>query len=75
VQALAEWHTWATQQVQAFQRASSAVEGRTGYGRNGILISEAYQHGGTRCGRSCLTALAVLQMGRRLRRGLRTVRE
>jgi hypothetical protein len=26
--ALEEWHTWATQQVQAFQRASSAVEGR-----------------------------------------------
>ena len=29
-QALEEWHTWATQQVQAFQRASSAVEGRNG---------------------------------------------
>jgi hypothetical protein len=28
--ALEEWHTWATQQVQAFQRASSAVEGRNG---------------------------------------------
>jgi hypothetical protein len=26
--ALEEWHTWATQQVHAFQRASSAVEGR-----------------------------------------------
>jgi hypothetical protein len=30
VQALADWHTWATQQVRAFQRASSAVEGRNG---------------------------------------------
>jgi Family of unknown function (DUF6399)/IclR helix-turn-helix domain len=30
VQALEEWHTWAAQQVQAFQRASSAVEGRNG---------------------------------------------
>jgi Family of unknown function (DUF6399) len=29
-QALEDWHTWATQQVQAFQRASSAVEGRNG---------------------------------------------
>ena len=29
-QALEEWHTWATQQVHAFQRASSAVEGRNG---------------------------------------------
>jgi len=28
--ALEEWHTWATQQVQAFQRASSAAEGRNG---------------------------------------------
>jgi hypothetical protein len=28
--ALEEWHTWATQQVHAFQRASSAVEGRNG---------------------------------------------
>jgi hypothetical protein len=27
-QALEEWHTWATHQVHAFQRASSAVEGR-----------------------------------------------
>jgi hypothetical protein len=26
--ALEEWHTWATQQVHALQRASSAVEGR-----------------------------------------------
>jgi len=29
-QALEDWHTWATQQVRAFQRASSAVEGRNG---------------------------------------------
>ncbi len=29
-QALEDWHTWATQQVHAFQRASSAVEGRNG---------------------------------------------
>ena len=28
--ALGEWHAWATRQVQAFQRASSAVEGRNG---------------------------------------------
>ena len=28
--ALEEWHAWATQQVHAFQRASSAVEGRNG---------------------------------------------
>ena len=28
--ALEEWHTWATQQVHAFQRASSAAEGRNG---------------------------------------------
>jgi Family of unknown function (DUF6399)/IclR helix-turn-helix domain len=28
--AMEEWHTWATQQVHAFQRASSAVEGRNG---------------------------------------------
>jgi Family of unknown function (DUF6399) len=26
-----EWHLWATQRVQAFQRPSSAVEGRNGY--------------------------------------------
>jgi len=26
-----EWHLWATQRVQAFQRTSSAVEGRNGY--------------------------------------------
>jgi hypothetical protein len=31
VQALGEWHLWATQQVHAFQHASSAVEGRNGY--------------------------------------------
>ena len=30
-QALEEWGAWATRQVQAFQRASSAVEGRNGY--------------------------------------------
>jgi hypothetical protein len=30
-QALEDWQTWATQQVAAFQRASSAVEGRNGY--------------------------------------------
>jgi Family of unknown function (DUF6399)/IclR helix-turn-helix domain len=30
LQALGEWHAWATRQVQAFQRASSAVEGRNG---------------------------------------------
>jgi len=29
-QALEAWHTWATQPVQALQRASSAVEGRNG---------------------------------------------
>jgi Family of unknown function (DUF6399) len=29
-QALEEWHTWAAPQVQALQRASSAVEGRNG---------------------------------------------
>jgi hypothetical protein len=28
--ALEAWHTWATQQVHAFQRTSSAVEGRNG---------------------------------------------
>ena len=27
---LADWHAWATEQVTAFQRASSAVEGRNG---------------------------------------------
>ena len=27
---LEDWHMWVTQQVQAFQRASSAVEGRNG---------------------------------------------
>jgi hypothetical protein len=30
-QALGDWYTWATRQVQAFQRASSAVEGRNSY--------------------------------------------
>jgi Family of unknown function (DUF6399) len=30
-QALGDWYAWATRQVQAFQRASSAVEGRNGY--------------------------------------------
>jgi hypothetical protein len=29
-QALTDWYTWARQQVHAFQRASSAVEGRNG---------------------------------------------
>ena len=29
-QVLEDWHTWATQRVKAFQRASSAVEGRNG---------------------------------------------
>ena len=29
-QVLEDWHAWAMQQVQAFQRASSAVEGRNG---------------------------------------------
>jgi hypothetical protein len=28
---LAEWQVWATDRVNAFQRASSAVEGRNGY--------------------------------------------
>ena len=28
---LAGWKTWATEHVQTFQRASSAVEGRNGY--------------------------------------------
>jgi Family of unknown function (DUF6399) len=30
-QALEDWQAWATPQVSAFQRASSAVEGRNGY--------------------------------------------
>jgi hypothetical protein len=30
-QACKEWHVWATQRVKAFQRTSSAVEGRNGY--------------------------------------------
>ena len=30
-QARGDWYAWATRQVQAFQRASSAVEGRNGY--------------------------------------------
>jgi len=30
-QILADWHAWATTRVNAFQRASSAVEGRNGY--------------------------------------------
>ena len=30
-EALGDWYTWATRQVHAFQRASSAVEGRHGY--------------------------------------------
>jgi hypothetical protein len=30
-QLLAEWHAWATDRVNAFQRASSSVEGRNGY--------------------------------------------
>lgn len=30
-QVLEAWHGWATQRVKAFQRASSAVEGRNGY--------------------------------------------
>lgn len=30
-QALKDWQAWATQHVSAFQRASSAVEGRNGY--------------------------------------------
>ena len=30
LQALGEWHAWATRQGQALQRASSAVEGRNG---------------------------------------------
>ena len=30
-QGLEDWHAWAMRQVQAFQRASSAVEGRNGY--------------------------------------------
>jgi hypothetical protein len=29
-QVLKDWHIWARQQVHAFQRASSAVEGRNG---------------------------------------------
>src|SRR5262249_38932802 len=28
---LADWHTWATDRINAFQRASSAVEGRNSY--------------------------------------------
>ena len=28
---LAEWHAWANDRVKAFQRASSAVEGRNGF--------------------------------------------
>jgi Family of unknown function (DUF6399)/IclR helix-turn-helix domain len=28
---LADWHAWATERVNVFQRASSAVEGRNGY--------------------------------------------
>jgi hypothetical protein len=30
-QVLADWKAWATEQAKAFQRASSAVEGRNGY--------------------------------------------
>jgi hypothetical protein len=30
-QLLAEWHAWATDRVNAFQRTSSSVEGRNGY--------------------------------------------
>jgi len=40
-QALAAWHPWATPQVRALQRASSAVEGR-----NGALVQRHHQQRG-----------------------------
>jgi len=39
--ALKEWHVWATQRVQVFQRTSSAVEGR-----NGSLAQMHHNHRG-----------------------------
>jgi hypothetical protein len=38
---LAEWHAWATDRVNAFQRTSSAVEGR-----NGLLSQMPHNHRG-----------------------------
>ena len=62
--ALQAWHAWATHRVSAFQRASSAVEGRNGALRNCITISAAYPNSGTRCGQSCITSTVTRRMVR-----------
>jgi hypothetical protein len=41
-QALTDWYTWARQQVHAFQRASSAVEGRGSRLRRDNWVSVRY---------------------------------
>ena len=65
LQALEEWQAWATQRVRAFQRTSSAVEGRNGY-----LSQMHHNHRGLppqrpRYGRRCITSMVALQMARR----------
>ena len=64
-QALEAWHTWATQQVHAFQRTSWPSKAVTACWRNSITTSEAYQSGGIRCGRCCITSIVAPQTGQR----------
>ena len=59
----------ATRQVQAFQRASSAVEGRNGFWRSCTTISGDCPSSAIRYGQSCITSIVGPQMGRRQRHG------
>ena len=66
---LEEWHAWATRQVQAFQRASSAVKAATALWRSCTTISGDCPSSAIRYGQSCITSIVGLQMGRRQRHG------
>ena len=61
---LAGWQSWADEHARAFQRASSAVEGRNGYLRRCSTITVACPCVAIRYGRCCTTLIVAPQMGR-----------
>ena len=73
---LAGWQSWADQHTRAFQRASSAVEGRNGslaqmqHNHRGLPIASALRYG--RCWHNfdCRAADGTTPAGRFFRRGV-----
>ena len=66
-QVLEDWQGWATEQVKALQRSSSAVAGRNGCLSGMHHTQRGCPKNALRCGRWCITSIVALRMGRRQR--------